>query len=132
MTTDTPRPERVTLTGEEREALACVATGHEPTLCDCCDDYLDHDDRFCESARETFAAVEHILAARDEALREEVEAELLGELNSEDANAVLYGVTGTHPETYSGVTKDEALDRAGELLTRLRALAARIARGETR
>lgn len=46
---------------------------------------------------------------------------------SEDAHAVLFGVIGTHPESYGGVTKDEALERAGELLTRLRALLA----GET-
>lgn len=40
---------------------------------------------------------------------------------SEDAQAVLFGVTGTHPETYGGVTKDEALECAGEVLTRIRA-----------
>ena len=72
MTTDTPRPERVTLTDKEREALACVATGHEPDLCDCCDAYRDNDDRFCEYAQETFAAVERTLAARGQALREEL------------------------------------------------------------
>lgn len=53
-------------------------------------------------------------------LRAQVEVEL----NSEDAHAVLYGVTGTDPDSYGGVSKDEALECAGELLTRLRALLA--------
>ena len=70
-TYETPRPERVTLSDEERDTLACVATGHEPDLCDCHDGYRDNGDRFCEYAQETFAAVERILAAREQALREE-------------------------------------------------------------
>lgn len=54
----------------------------------------------------------------DTGLRERVEAEL----RSEDATAALYGVVGTHPDSYGGVTKDEALEHACDLLRRLRAI----------
>lgn len=55
---------------------------------------------------------------------EDAEARLAAvrvEAYSEDAQAVLFGVTGTHPESYGGVTKDEALECAGASLTRIRA-----------
>ena len=72
------------------------------------------------------------LAQRDAAQRaderERVAQAIEALLSSEDAHAVLYGVTGTHPESYGGVTKDEALECAGALLDAFRDLAARIAR----
>ena len=114
--------------------LAALIKAHDFSRMTC----YDHDGHCCpeggchDVTEHQYDHLARILAAREQALREEIEAELLGELNSEDATAVLYGVTGTHPETYGGVTEDEALECAGELLTRLRALAARIARGETR
>jgi hypothetical protein len=39
-------------------------------------------------------------------------------------SAVLRGVVGTTPATYTGVTKDEALDYAGVLAERVRAVVA--------
>ena len=50
------------LTDAEREALACVATGHEPDLCDCNDGYREVADRFCGYAQEAFAVVARIKA----------------------------------------------------------------------
>ena len=51
-------------------------------------------------------------------LREGVEALL----RSEAATAVLYGVTGYSPDTYSGVNTAEALDYAGQFMEDLQAL----------
>ena len=62
MSTDTPRPERVTLTDEEREALAdalTVPTALDPWA------WID----------EVAPTVERILAAREQALREEIRHE---------------------------------------------------------
>ena len=70
-----------------------------------------------ESAESAEAAHEGEKAAH-ERLRTGVRAELF----SENASAVMHGVTGTHPESYSGVTKDEALECATDLIERLRSL----------
>ena len=55
MSTDTPRPERVILTDEERDALWLVE--HAPI-------------------EATYTAVERILAAREQALRDEIAANI--------------------------------------------------------
>lgn len=71
----------------ERETLACVATGHEPMLCDCNDAYRDPEDKFCEYAQETFTAVEALIAAR-------VAAALTKQ--AEDIAAALLDARGMH------------------------------------
>lgn len=65
---------------------------------------------------DALAAAEAQLADRDRVIAAVRELAF-----SEDSQAVLFGVTGTHPGSYGGVTKDEALECAGELLTELRA-----------
>ena len=76
MSTDTPRSERVTLSDEEREALAFTAYAeHEPAFA-----HQENHTRLWETLMQQFREVveaqrpefERILTAREQALREEI------------------------------------------------------------
>ena len=70
-----PRPERVTLTDEEREAIHHAGDIHHPDHCDCSAYVVEagfQEDDCCVGLLDTFDAVERILAAREQALREEI------------------------------------------------------------
>jgi len=85
---DAPRPERVTLTAEERDALHHAGDIHGPDTCDCSAYVVEcgfTDDDCCAGLLDTFDAVEAILAAREQALRDEIAGEI------EAADAVEYG-----------------------------------------
>ena len=63
MTADTPRPERVTLTAEERERIKAALNA-------------DWDASECDTVHNLAEAVERILAARESALRAQIKAEV--------------------------------------------------------
>ena len=67
MSTDTPTPERVTLTDEEQEDLREAIDADETWRDDCdeCDNAISDDHHL-------FATVGAIIAAREQALREEI------------------------------------------------------------
>jgi hypothetical protein len=63
----------VTLTEQDKADLACANTGHAVVVCDCNDEYSEDEDRFCEDALNTFAAVETLLARHVAPLAEQVD-----------------------------------------------------------
>lgn len=75
MNADTPTPVHPTLTDEERDALHHAGDIHGPDTRDCSAYVFERgfqDDDCCAGLLDTIDAVEGILAAREQALREEI------------------------------------------------------------
>lgn len=103
MSTDTPRPERMTLSDEEREALR-VAINPAVKWGDCGRTVVArmHDDEGVDFVMETLApAVEGILAAREQALREKFAAAERVILTAEEREALAFAAYAEHEPAFA-------------------------------